>query len=255
MRKALAIILAMSLLCILSVGGTLTYFTDTDWDANTMVVGKVEIEQHEQYRKGVDESGNTIYGDWGAEYTPHLYPYTGSDAVDSWYDTSKNAIDKIVTVKNTGSESAWIRTLFAFEAVNGADPVESGIIHVNYNDSVGEDNQPIGKWEKVTSITRTEGEEENQVTTTYYIYSFTYTKSYEGNNTTTEASLKQIALDYSQGNEFYEAVGESYDILVLSQAVQAAGFVDAEAAFTAAFPYGPYGADYANVAGWFEEVN
>ena len=226
MKKVLAIALVMAMLSIMAVSGTLSYFTSSDGKVNTMAVGNVQITQMEFQR---DDEGRFV-----AFTATKLYPYTGDSTLvnDDWYDTAKNAVDKIVTIKNTGSEDAFIRTLFAFEAVmdsqgNPTDPVGTTIL-VNYNT-----NTDVGEWKKLDvdpiSITK------NEVTTYYYVYSFTYANALAANSrVASDPSLKQIALNGAAGNNFS---GGSYDILVLSQAVQAQGFGDnVAAAFTAAFP-------------------
>ena len=235
MKKALAFILAVALLCIMAVGTTLTYFTDTKGNVNTMTVGEVKITQNE-------------------DFTPnaHLYPYIGEVPTTGDYSLASNAVTKTVTVTNSGSEAAYVRTLFAFEAVNGADPIATGVIHANYNTAVDANNNAIGTWEKAAkdpiTITR------NGTSTTYYIYSFTYAQAINPKNGTTPAettphSLKQIALDSEQDNSFYGYVGNEYTVLVLSQAVQTAGFGTADAAFTAAFPI-----NGGNLVSWFDKV-
>ena len=197
MKKTLTIILVIALLCVLSVGTTLTYFTDTDFDKNVMTVGEVQITQ----LINSSESGNA---------SAPLYPYTGtvSNQVNQSLDTAKNAVNKAVTVKlSDNSEAAYIRTLFAFEADGDADAVGT-MIHVNVN------NGTVGTWDKAC---------ESAVTINgvkYYIYSFTYSNQYTKTQTT-ESSLLQFCLDGSAENNFS---GGSYEILVLSQAVQAQGF-------------------------------
>lgn len=219
MKKTLTIILVIALLCIMAVGTTLTYFTDTDFDKNVMTVGKVEIVQNEEFAQN-----------------SKLYPYTGTITTGGNLDLGNNALTKTVTVTNdTASETAFIRTLFAFEAVSGNDPVGS-VIHVDYNTAVDAEGKAIGTWAKVSEI--------QIASTTYYVYSFTYAKSYAA-GTTTEASLERIALDGKEGNGFSNG---NYEILVVSQAVQAQGFANAADAFAAAFPYGE---NNTNVAGWF----
>ena len=228
MKKVLAIALAMAMLSIMAVSGTLSYFTSTDGQANIMAVGNVQIEQLEMRRNG---------NSYEAFAPTKLYPYTGNGTpVDGWLKTEENAVDKIVTIKNTGSEDAFIRTLFAFEAVmdsqgNPTDPVGTTIL-VNYNT-----NTAVGEWKKldVNPIEITKTVNGVEVTTSYYVYSFTYTNALAANASyASDPSLKQIALNGAAGNNFS---GGSYDILVLSQAVQAQGFGDnVAAAFTAAFP-------------------
>ncbi len=236
MKKTLAFILAIALLCMMAVGTTLTYFTDTDFDKNTMAVGKVDITQNEQ-----DRDGN-VFAD------AKLYPYTGVAGDDGkttqygnykMFDTQKNAIDKIVTVTlDADSENAFVRTIFAFEADGTADAV-GRTIFLNYNTDTD-----IGAWEQCKDaenkpITYTKG------TTVYYLYSFTYVAQFSAGNTTAP-SLLQFYLDGNAENEFS---GGSYEILAVSQAVQAQGFANAADAFAAAFPYGE---NNANVAGWFK---
>lgn len=225
MKKILAIVLVMCLLCITAIGTTLSYFTDTDMDKNTMVVGNVKIEQVEQKR---DENGDlvTLVADSNnVTSLGKLYPYIGTvTTTDGWFDTAKNAVDKIVTVKNIGSEAAYIRTLFAFEAVDGQNPVGTKIL-VNYSDAT------VGKWDFMGSFAI-----END--TTYYVYSFTYAAAVAGKETeevVTAPSLKQIALNNNVGSEFATQIVGSYDILVLSQAVQTQGFSGADVALNTAF--------------------
>ena len=229
MKKILAIALVMALLSIATIGGTLSYFTATDSDVNTMEVGNVKIEQLEQQRK---DDGLVPFN------ATKLYPYTGDGTlVDGWLDTQKNAVDKIVSIQNTGSESAFIRTLFAFEAVDGTEPnpVVSGDILVNYNQDT-----TVGTWAYAGSFTK------NSVT--YYVYSFTYAKALAaGTDSVSAPRLKQIALNGAAGNSFS---GGSYNILVLSQAVQSTGFGTAAEAFTAAFEI-----NNTKLTEWFANVN
>lgn len=214
MKKTLAMVLALALLCVLAVNSTLSYFTDTAAAANTMTVGKVDIEQIEQKH---DENGalvNLAANADGVTSLGRLYPYTGGAAVDGWFSTANNAMDKIVTVKNTGSEAAYVRTLFAFEAVNGADPIATSIIQANFSGpSVG-----ALKAETTTPI-KVKGVQ-------YFVYSFTYDAAL-ASGATSAASLKQFYLDSSVGNGFADAIGGSYEILVISQAVQTQGFAAA----------------------------
>lgn len=219
MKKVFAIALVMALLCIISVGTTLSYFTDTDGAQNTMSVGQVWIVQNSP-----------------ANNVP-LFPYTGVITPGGELAAIYNAVDKNVTVTvNGNSQSAYIRTLFAFEEVNaGQNPVAAGIIHVNPSADGGE-------WKLVT----TDPIDVNGVK--YYIYSFTYSAVY-ASGATTPVSLKQVALDNKQDNRFYTKVKGEYSILVLSQAVQSQGFTSAASAFEAAFPISA-----ADLATWFANI-
>lgn len=240
MKKALAIILAVALLCIMAVGTTLTYFTDTDFDKNTMAVGKVEIIQNEK-----DRAGNNFAD-------AKLYPYTGVAGEEGktteygtykMFDTEKNAIDKIVTVTlDANSEDAFVRTIFAFEADGTADAVGSKIfLNVNANSNIGVWAPCKDAQDKPITYTKTV----NGVEIVYYLYSFTYAAKFSAGNTT-EPSLLQFYLNGNAENGFS---GGSYEILAVSQAVQSTGFANAADAFAAAFPYGE---NNANAAKWFD---
>lgn len=194
MRKILAIILAISLLCILAVGSTLSYFTDVKFHANTMAVGKVSIVQNQT-----------------VDVNTRLYPYIGDAVLDAsgLYDTAKNAVTKEVTVTNDGTEAAYVRTLFAFEMEKVGDdwvnPIEAGHIILN-----GATIVFPGVQIEINSVM-------------YVVGVYTYEAPVAA-SATTAPSLKQIVLSSTAGNEFYDLVDKQYDILVMSQAVQTQGF-------------------------------
>ena len=216
MKKVLAIILAIALLCIIAVGTTLSYFKDEAYDINTMSVGNVKIEQYEK-----DRSGNAIDND-GLK----LYPVT-SGLVDGLIPVANNGVDKVVTVKNTGSENAYVRTIFAFELKNdGKSPIDNEVMLVQSGITM-------------TNVTFTK----DGVQYIIGVCNYGLLKAGE----TTVPSLKQVYLASTVGNEFYDAVGNSYNILVLSQAVQTQGFADAATALNTAFGE----VTTANVTGWF----
>ena len=216
MKKTLAIVLSLALLCTLAIGSTLSYFTDEDFTKNTMTVGNVKIQQKE------------VFANKSA-----LLPYIGNPA-ETGFNAELNAVTKTVTVENIGTEGAYIRTLFAFEGIkyagsdNYVDPIATNIIHVDYNtDNITDTETKVGAWALMGNVIVDD--------IPYFVYSFTYDGSFAG-STETAPSLKAIALDCEQDNTFFEAVGKEYNILVVSQAVQSTGFADAAAAFTAAFP-------------------
>ena len=89
-KKITAIFLCVALVAIAIVGASLAYFTDTDNAKNTFTVGNVKIDLIEQ-QKG--ENGLETF-----EPGKTLLPGT----------SDKNAVSKIVTVKNTGANDAWV---------------------------------------------------------------------------------------------------------------------------------------------------
>lgn len=89
-KKILVLCLVVALAVTAVVGGTLAYFTDKDAETNTFTVGNVKIDLIEQ-QKGAQ--GLEDFKDGKV-----LIPGT-SDV---------NAVSKIVTVKNTGANDAWV---------------------------------------------------------------------------------------------------------------------------------------------------
>lgn len=90
-KTILVAAIAVMLVAALVVGGTLAYFTDTDDANNTFTVGNVKIALDEQ-QKG--ENGLEAF-----EQNKTLVPGKSNDG---------NAVSKIVTVKNTGANDAWV---------------------------------------------------------------------------------------------------------------------------------------------------
>lgn len=93
-RKIVTICLAAVLVIIAVAGASLAYLTDTDEKTNTFTVGDVNITLIEQ-RKVKGEDGLKEYGE--GSYT--LKPGKSNDG---------NAVSKIVTVKNNGTEDAYV---------------------------------------------------------------------------------------------------------------------------------------------------
>lgn len=283
MKKILILILVVILLCSLAINTAVSYFVDTDYDVNTMTVGNVMIEQYEMYRT----SENQLVS-WHANGTapaPMLLPVVGDltpvlteiPGIGKYHLVSaSNVLDKIVYVKNTGNEDAYLRTLFAFEMIptkegdvikEWTDPIAAGLVIPVVNTLDGtlvstgctfEDDGvryvvyafvysrllralPVAAGEATAATNSSIGSEESAVSEETVA-----TTAVPPN--VSVPSLLQVYLASTVGNEFYEAVGSEYSILILSQAVQSTQFTNAADAFEAAFPYGDEGE---NVAGWF----
>lgn len=237
MKRTLALALAFILVVCLSVAGTMAYLSYSDGDHNTMTMGKVEIEQIEQQR---NEDGS------GLEDFQQDQPMLPAVYDELKYDDEKltigddeynvftngedinNVIDKIVTVKNTGDYDAYIRTLVAFEHTdpNNDTDFSDGIawkVHNVYNGS-------LNTYSYANTVL-----DNFEIDDTYYsLVCFVYPKALEAGKTSAP-SLLQVFFDKTVNNDDLTAVGEEYDILVLSQAVQAEGFETAEDALNEAF--------------------
>lgn len=236
-KKIFAVILCVAMLAIAVVSGTMAYFTDSKAVTNTMTVGSVKIEQIEQER---DENGNLVDFTQDKPIVPSVGKIEWADekldvnGIDCkvFAPSVKNVIDKIVTVKNVGKSAAYIRTIVVLEA---PDYDAKDLIHVNVNDDSG-----------VVSYTEWAPVDIDGV---QYVYSvFTYDSALAP-NAISAPSLVQVFLDSATTNEDAAAYGETWDILVLSQAVQADGFGSAAEALNEAFGE----ATATNVAGWFAE--
>ena len=251
--------LSLVLVAALAIGGTVAYLQDEDSDVNVMTLGNVKIEQHEYER--VIENGEykteTIDNQTSYVLQPFtqgkaLLPIVGdpnepgnSPAYAGWDDTivrmtqvdsygsmnvfaGKNAQDKFVTVENTGKTDAYVRTLVAIECGSGDVNLIGSSYHSNWSKNA------VGKVEI----------NEN----TYYVYEYIYKGASDGSRhvggvlpagDTAYPNFSQVYIKSAATNEDMVALdgngNGTLDILVISQAVQAAGFANAEAALNAGF--------------------
>lgn len=221
LKKVLLMGTAYALVVALAVGLTVAYLQHDDSDVNVMTLSNVQIEQIEQER---DENGNLV----PFSQEKPAFPVVGNIAWDHqllnvngtdykvFDDGLKNVVDKIVTVNNTGKTDAYVRTIVAFEAPEG-DP--NDLIHFNWNDT--------GVELEGGFITQINGVD-------YYVITFVYTEALAAGEKSAP-SLMQVFLDSKTTNEDCAKFGESWEILVKSQAVQADGFADAKTALDTAF--------------------
>ena len=232
-KSTLIMILSLVLAVAIGVGSTMAYLQATDEDVNVMTLGSVYITQNEQER---DADGNLV------PFTPNKPAYPAVGPID-WADEGvvvngteykvftdelQNVVDKIVTVTNTGKSDAYIRTIIAIEAPD-YDPAD--LIHINYNDTGVVISAPV-------CFTR-DGVD-------YVCFCFTYADALAPQETSAP-SLVQLFLDSDVTNADVEKFGETWEVLVLSQAVQTQGFADAETALNTAFE----AVTSAKVAEWF----
>lgn len=90
-KKILVLALTIAMVAILAVGGSLAYLTDKESKTNTFTVGNVQINLIEQ-QKGANGLEN----------------FTQDKVLKPGKSNDGNAVSKIVTVKNTGSNDAWV---------------------------------------------------------------------------------------------------------------------------------------------------
>lgn len=256
-KKVMSMLLVAALTAGISISGTMAYLTSEDSDVNVMTLGNVKIEQHEyqrveengEYKTGkVDDQDSYVLEEFEqgkpllptTDPTNHgAGPWDGTTVRMSQVDShggmdvfvNKNAVDKFVTVENTGRTDAYIRTIVAIE-VGTADPELIGTsYHMAWNSN------------EIGTI--------NIDGVNYYVTEYIYAGAelsdgswrHQGGvlpaGDTSYPNLSQVYLQSKATNEDCEAIdgngNGTLDIFVLSQAVQAEGFDNAKTALDTAF--------------------
>lgn len=180
-RKVLILSLAVCMVAILAVGGTLAYFTDTDSAKNTFTVGKIDITLEEDY---VQDS--------------QLNPGTSKDG---------NAVAKVVNVKNEDkSNPAYVRVHIAVPSALVDQQLNSynDMLHWNFSAAAW---APKGWSLKPTYTENDNGwtdngwANNNAYNTTidgvdYTVWVVTYRSILEPGETTNGAAMTQMYLDW-----------------------------------------------------------
>lgn len=261
-KKILVLCLVVALAVTAVIGGTLAYFTDTDAATNTFTAGGVDIALIEQQ---VNEAGTALED---FEQNQVLMPIVGSaqgekDAFGQ--PVAENYIDKMVTVKNTGTSAAWVRAYFAIPSALDDGFEESfnasmNILHFNFGNVVSEDGVITTTYNNQWlwgSVAKPNHSGWNYFETTidgvaYNVYYADYYKPLAAGETT-EQFVSGVYLDKNvdmnaQGQytitrngvtSVIEGFNGSAKCPVFAVAVQADGFDSVDAAVTAAF-----GADF-----------
>ena len=248
MKKIIAWLLVLALTAAVSIGATLAYLTDTDEDVNVMTLGKVKIDQLE-YERVDDETADddaTVqefhdnkpiypavtdkdfdYDNPGDTYVDWTQIGKDDYTSDIWDPTKiNNEIDKMVFVKNKGDYDAYVRSVFAFEANGYTFEAFQELFHLNLNDT-------DWTWEWAQEPVEIP-DKEGTATTNYFIATATYNKVLKPGELT-EISLSQIALDPKADNADIAGFGDTYQVLVKSQGIQAYGIEGPDAALNEGF--------------------
>ncbi len=252
-KTILVAAIAVMLVAALVVGGTLAYFTDTKSADNTFTVGNVKIDLIEQQR---GENGLEAFKQGKA-----LYPIVGSaqGAQDQYnMPVAKNYVDKMVTIKNTGSEKAYIRAYFAIPSAldDGYETFNAGknVLHFNFGNTADGASTDGTQWLWMHDSAW------NYFETTikgikYNVYYADYYQALDA-GASTEQLIKGVYLDksFDMKEDGAYAFGAKLELddgwdwsevscPVFAVACQAAGFDNASAAIDAAFGahYNPWG--------------
>lgn len=251
-KKVLALGMVACLAATALIGGTLAYFTDTADATNTFTVGGVEIELVEQQRN--QDSSDLVAFENGKTLMPIVGSAQGEKETVGGVElpTAENYVDKIISIKNTGTSDAYVRVFVAVPTAlqNGQTPnaPRYDVLHWNFNgDSTAE-----GQWSDeivVANPTVINGVE-------YKIYSRTYktalakddvtaTPAYIGfylDKTVDRNADGNYTVDWGNGPEIINYdLSQGVEIPVFAQGIQADGFASAEEAFKASgLPANPW---------------
>lgn len=261
-KKILSIALVVAMVAVIAAG-SLAYFTDDDDATNTFTVGNVKIDLLEQERGANGELQ-------AFTQNKKLYPIVGSaqgekDALGM--PTAKNYVDKIVTVKNNGSEAAYIRAYFAIPSAldDGYETFNAGlnVLHFNFGNKVV--NGAVSSTEGAEWIWTHDNNKWNYFETEiggikYNVYYADYYQAVAAGDTT-EQFIQGVYLDksfdlrdgkcYAFGKEVTLDNGWDWNKVscpVFAVACQAEGFGNANDAMNAAFGanYNPWGTPATN---------
>lgn len=222
-QKLISSILCLILLLVMFLGSTLAWFTDQSQTVNTMVAGQISIQQRDE--------------------TPNIAGVIQLKPGENF--------EKIITVTNTGTRPCYVRTLFAFEDSEAAIG-SNGETVANYIIATGaQDGQVVipgvnGDGEKVTFAVQ-----KGEKTTRYVVGYYSHPAIVEKDCTIT--SLRNIELSSKASKAWMDQIGDTYEILVFSQAVQATAVSDGtETALAAETIFGAVNRE--NVTKWFAYI-
>lgn len=253
-KTILVAAIAVMLVAALVVGGTLAYFTDTDTKTNTFTMGNVKIDLNEQ-QKG--ENGLVPF-----DQNKQLVPGKSNDG---------NAVSKIVTVKNTGANDAWVWVELKIPAylVSNEYPTDEsknalhwnsyGCFNKEYNsgnywklatsDGIVDENHKVtdsnmvavedGLWNDYKYV----GKETDKNGTEYVVIRTTMDKTLPAGKTSLPC-LAQVYMDWrvttnEDGTQYILPAGDpistnaSWKVIVTAYAIQADGFKTVDEAVTA----------------------
>ena len=170
-------VLCLLLFFVMMLSTTLAWFTDSKTNVNTMVAGKIAIEQNE-------------YSD-----TNHTVKFENNKYVMM----PSQSIIKEVVVTNTGNQPAYVRKVLEMLSTAGKT--------IEF---------PTNK----VQFTVTKGGKKTLYTVGYYVHPEKLSHEDDKDDITV---LKSIKLADAADNSWQIAVGDDYELLVLSQATQTSG--------------------------------
>ena len=250
-KKITAIFLCVALLAIAIVGASLAYFTDTKTATNTFTVGNVKIKLLEsslhRENAGVANgatSDSELWSDLAKEGSGNTSKYKAGDSFYTDAQIEKNAAEytcenvplipgrsyhKMPYVKNVGKNDAYIRIRVMIPT-----DLDTAVLNSSMYTSSA---MSQGEFTKVFDQTGTVDREGIK----YNVYTFTRIDPLAPNEMTYWNVWGTIHMDTTVTSAQSEALfGENgpypngvFPVLVEADAIQAEGFADAAAAWTA----------------------
>lgn len=193
-RKIMVMAMALCMVAILAIGGTLAYFTDNEAKKNVITVGEIDIALNEDFD---DEA-----------------PLVPSE------DAENNFVKKEVDIDNEGSSPAYVRLLIAYEDTKDVGSMAHIIVEHPYaldgvvKDVTKEDRYVIpggnGDWLQI---------QDKNTGTVYTVAFITLSEAIPvGGNS--GLILKGVGIHEQADNAWAEIVGTQYEVLVLAQGAQ-----------------------------------
>ncbi len=221
MKKRLLLLLCIICTLAIFVGGTMAYFTDSVNVSGEIESAIIDIEQIEMERT----ANNDGLRELPKNRKLHMYPAVcnGTPKADvpltyeghtlNFWSNVENAVDKVVFVRNDSTTTAAFRTIYAFEAYPNFEK-DKVLLNRNEEDYIWTDIG-LGRLSDTGDyyffMVATYAEKEADGTVKF--------KSLEVDEIA-PPSLLEAALSGNTSNKELEVYGDSYDILVVTQATQ-----------------------------------
>ena len=251
MKKTIAIVALVVLVAVASVLGTLAYLTDTKTATNTFTVGNVKIELLEsslhRENAGVangQTSTSELWSDVKMEGTGNTSKYKAGDTFYTDAQIEANAQEykcenvklnpgqsyhKMPYVKNTGANDAYIRIRVMFPA-----DLDTAILNSSMYTSTALNNKEFTLAYDNSGTVEREGIK-------YNVYTFTRIDPLKAGEMTywnvwgtvhmdADVTNEELASLFGKGNPYANGI---FPVLVEADAIQADGFANADAAWTA----------------------
>lgn len=250
-KKLTAIFLCVALVAIAIVGASLAYFTDTDSAKNTFTVGNVKIDLLEsslhRENAGVANgatSDSELWSDVAKEGSGNESKYKAGDTFYTDAQIEANAAEydctgiklnpgqsyhKMPYVKNTGANDAYIRIRVMIPADLDTTILNSSM----YTSSAMSQNEFTMAYDNSGTVDR-DGIKYNVYTFTRIdplaAGELTYWNVWGTIHMDADVTNEEIANLFGEGKPYADG---TFPVLVEADAIQADGFADATAAWTA----------------------